>query len=101
METTQQEDAIQLLNSVLLVGVMIITTVVYTYVQDQLHGILLETIRQGYAPFSVLKDFTLTLLPELVSVSLSVLALTIFTETKQGFMILSEMLKLTDARLFA
>ena len=79
---------------------MIITTVVYTYVQDQLRGILLETIPQGYAPFSVLKDFMLTLLLELVSVSLSVLVLMIFMETKLAFMILSEILKLTDARLF-
>lgn len=98
-ETTQLEDATQLLNNARLVGVTITTTVVYIYVQDQLLGILLETTPQGCAQSSVVKDFMQILLLELVSVFLSVPVLMIFMETKLELMIHSETIKPTDVRL--
>jgi hypothetical protein len=99
LETTKLEDATQPLNNAHLVGVTITTTVVCTYVLDQLHGILLETTPQDCAQFSVLKDFMLILLLELVSVFLSVPVLMTFMETQLDLMIRSETMKLTDVKL--
>lgn len=93
MEITRQENVMQHLNNVLLVGVMITTTVVYIYAQDQPLGILLETIRQNFARYFVLRDFMQTATQEQDNALLLVQGHMTFTVIRQECMILSVMMK--------
>jgi len=83
----------QHLNNVLLVGVMITTTVVYIYAQDQLLGILLETIRQNFALYFVLRDFMQTVTQEQDNALILAQGHMIFMVIKQECTILSVMMK--------
>lgn len=83
----------QHLNNVLLVGVMITTTVVYIYAQDQHLGILLETIQQNFALYFVLRDFMQTVTQEQDNALLLAQEHMTFTVIRQGCMILLVMMK--------
>jgi hypothetical protein len=82
-----------------MVGVMILTTVVFINAQDQLPGIHLETIPPDVALSFVLKASTPILLLALVNAFQPVLESTIFMETKQELMIHLVTMKTTDVRL--
>ena len=91
----------QRLNNVHMVGAMITTTVVYIYAQDQLPGILLETIHQNFAQYFVLKDFMQTVTQEQDNVLPLVQEHMTFTVTKLDCMILLVMMKQTVVKLIA
>ena len=89
----------QHLSNVLMDGVMITTIAVYIYAQDQLLGILLETIHQNFAQYFVQRVFMQTVTQERDNVLLLVQEHMTFTATKQDCMILSVMIKQTDVKL--
>ena len=99
MATIYREDVIPHLSNVRSAGVTITTIAVFIYAQDQLHGIHLETTLQGYAQFSVAKDFMLIVILEPVNVCLYVLAHMTYMEIRLVFMIRSVTVRPTDARL--
>ena len=96
LETIQQESAIQLLNSVHLVGGMIIITVVFINAQVRHHGIHLAIILPNYAQYSAPKDYTLIVTLVQGNVCQYVLVRMTFMEIRQEVMTHLEIIKPTD-----